>query len=225
MIYFFIILLLFKTYRSFQHAEKIICRPPNKFVHVFAPPGGGKTTYAAKVVRDNVIKRLNEENRPVYSNVPILGAIQLKNTKDLGKYLYQNCVIIFDEAGTQLSNRTWHVNLDMDTIEFIKKHRHYNADIIVFSQSPTDIDNKFRELTTRLLMMKKAKLPFKIEAVSIKKTMDLINGQIVEFYEWDKQDSFKFYNVNLWAYFNSYDIDKTKKEDPEKRYYTKKNLS
>lgn len=218
------IIILVKFYRSFIHAEKIICRPPNKFVHIFAPPGTGKTTYAAKIVRDNIIEQINEENKPVYSNVPIVGAIQLKSTKDLGKYLFKDCIIIFDEAGTQLSNRTWHVNLDIETIEFIKKHRHYNADIYVFSQSHGDIDNKFRELTTRMLMIKKSKVPFKLNAISIKKTMDLINGQIVEFYEWDKSDSFNFYNPMLWAYFNSYDIDKTKKEYAEKTYYTRKNL-
>ena len=83
-----------------------------------------------------------------------------------------------------------------------------NVDIYLFSQAYNDVDNKFRELTTQLLMLKKSKLPFYVYAMSIKKTMDLINGQIVEFFEWDKADSFRYFTPNAWAYFNSYEIDK-----------------
>lgn len=223
-ILFLLILLTIRMFRAYQDAESVICKPPNKFVHIFAPPGMGKTTYAAKIVRDNVITKLNEENKPVYSNVPILGAIQIKSVKDLGKYLYKDCVIIFDEAGTQLSNRSWQVNLDMDTIEFIKKHRHYNADIYVFSQSHGDVDNKFRELTTKILMLQKTRFPFQVHAHAIRKKMDLVGGAIVEYFEWWEEESFKFFTPMLWAYFNSYDIDKNKKAQQEIKYYTKLDL-
>lgn len=219
-----IILGLVRFYRSFEDAEKIICKPPNEFVHIFAPPGTGKTTLAAKIVRDNVIRKLNYENKPVYSNVPILGSIELKSVKDLGKYLYKDCIIVIDEAGSELSNRNWHTNLDDATIDFIKKHRHYNVDVYVFSQSHADVDNKFRELTTKVLMLKKSLIPFKIRALAIKKTTDLINGQIITFYQWLKDESFSFWAPQHWAYFNSYDIDKTKKPNHFKKYYTKIDL-
>lgn len=215
---------LFLLYRAYQNAESIICKPPNEFVHIFSPPGTGKTTYAAKIVRDNVVMKLNEENKPVYSNVPIIGAIQLTSIKDLGKFLYMDCVIVLDEAGTELSNRNWHNNLDMATIDFIKKHRHYNVDIYVFSQSHGDVDNKFRELTTKILMLQRTWLPFQINAHAIRKRMDLLGGAIVEYYEWWEEQSFKFFNPNLWAYFNSYDIDKNKKENQQIKYYTKLDL-
>lgn len=221
---FFIILFIIRIYRAYQDAERIICKPPNEFVHIFAPPGIGKTTYAAKIVRDNVVRKLNEENKPVYSNVPIIGAIQLENIKDLGKYLYKDCVIVIDEAGSELSNRNWHNNLDLDTIDFIKKHRHYNVDIYLFSQAHADVDNKFRELTTKILMLQRTWIPFQIHARAIRKKMDLVNGAIVEFYEWYEEQSFKFFNPTLWAYFNSYDIDKTKKPNSTKKYYTKLDL-
>ena len=58
-------------------------------------------------------------------------------------------------------------------------------------------------------MLKKSRVPFRIKAMAIQKNMDLINGQIVEFFEWDKENSFNFFNPKLWAYFNSY--DKTEK--------------
>lgn len=217
----FIAFILFVIYRAFSNAEKIICKPPNKFIHIFAPPGTGKTTLAAKIVRDNAF---SEEKKKVYSNVPIIGAIKLESVKDLGKFLYQDCIIILDEAGTELSNRNWTKNLDIKTIEYIKKHRHYNADIYVFSQSNGDVDNKFRELTTVLLMLQRTRIPFQIKAHAIRKKMDLINGQIVEFYEWWEEESFKFWTPPHWAYFNSYDIDKTRKPNPNENYYSKLNL-
>lgn len=187
---------------NLHQAEKIICRPPNKFVQVFAPPGVGKTTLAAKIVRETI-----NEGREVFSNVPIIHAKKL-NLKDLGKYMFKDCVIIIDEAGTEVGNRNWHTNLDKKQIDFLKKHRHYGADIYLFSQAYGDVDNKFRELTTRLIMLKKSKLPFFVYAMAIHKTMDLINGQIVEFFEWEKSESFRFFTPPNWAYFNSYEVDK-----------------
>lgn len=210
----FLGLLALKIYLALKEAEKIICRPPNKFAQVFAPPGTGKTTLAAKIVRDCL-----NSGKDVYSNVPIIGAKKL-DLKDLGKYLLENCVVIIDEAGVELSNRNWMHNLSDEQIKFLKKHRHYGVDIWLFSQAYNDVDNKFRELTTMLFMLKKSRFPFRIKAMAIRKQMDLIGGQIVEFFEWDKESSFSFFTPRLWAYFNSY--DKTEKyEEKEFERYTK----
>lgn len=210
----FIALIGIKIFLAFKEAEKIICRPPNKFTQVFAPPGTGKTTLAAKLVKDSI-----ENNKPIYSNVPIIGADKFE-LKDLGKYLFENCTIIIDEAGSELSNRNWMHNLNDAQIRFLKKHRHYGVDLWLFSQAYDDVDNKFRELTTLIVMLKKAKIPFKINGLAIRKTMDLINGQIVEYFEWDKENSFSFFTPKLWAYFNSY--DKTEKYEVKQfRKWTK----
>ena len=183
---------------NFYVAEKLICKPSNDFVQIFAPPGTGKTTLAAKILRD-----ANMENKKVYSNVPLITATQF-DLKDMGKFDMSNSKIIIDEAGIEMSNRNWHTNLSDYQIKFLKLHRHYGIDIYIFSQAYDDIDKKFRELTTKLLMLSKSKIPFFVKATAIHKTMQLVNGQIVEFFEIDKGSSFKFFIVNLWAYFNSY---------------------
>ena len=207
----FILILIARIIASAYIVEGIICRPPNEFVQIFAPPGTGKTTIAAHItrlfVRNEIIKKAEEENKKVYSNVPIIGALKF-DVKDLGKKEFRNCKLIIDEAGSKVGNRNWHSNLDNDQIEFLKKHRHYNVDIYLFSQAYGDVDNKFRELTTKLYMLKKSRIPFMIYALAIRKKMDLINGQIVEFFEWSKKESFRIFNANLWAYFNSYDEGK-----------------
>lgn len=193
------LVLLILLYRSFSQAQRIICKPPNDFAYIFAPPGTGKTTLAAKIVKDGL-----ENAKKVYSNVPIRGAIMF-TPEDLGKFEFKDCKIIIDEAGSKLSNRNWHKNLNDKQIEFIKKHRHYNVDIYLFSQSYGEVDNKFRELTTKLIMLKKSRIPFFVKACAIRRNMDLVGGQIVEFFEWSPKESFKFFTPNLWAYFNSYD--------------------
>lgn len=203
MIYFvlFIVSVIITLILNFYNAEKVICKPPNEFVQVFAPPGTGKTTLAAKIVREATMS-----GKVVYSNVPIIGARKF-DIKHLGKFKFKDCILIIDEAGSKVGNRDWHNNLNSSQIKFLKEHRHYNVDIYLFSQAYGDVDNKFRELTTKLIMLKKSKIPFCIRACAIKKCMDLIGGQICEYYEWDKNNSFRFFNPKLWAYFNSYQIE------------------
>lgn len=220
MIIIIILAMIAITYFNFRQAESIICKPPNKFVQVFAPPGTGKTTLAAKIVKEAL-----EEDKKVYSNVPLLGAIKIELT-DLGTYKLQHCVVIIDEAGTHLNNRNWQKNLTDAQVQFLNEHRHHDVDIYLFSQAYNNVDNKFRDLTTQLLMLKKSKwISFKIRAISIYKTMDLINGQIVEYFEYDKANSFNFFNPSLWAYFNSYYVDKNLPEMEEFRYIKSEMIS
>lgn len=200
MIWIYLISIPITLYFAFKNAESIICIPPNEFTHIFAPPGTGKTTLAAHILR-NCIK----ENRKVFSNVALRGAYRFDPIKDLGKVDFRHCVLIIDEGGSKLSNRNWHNNLSLEAIEYIKKHRHYDVDIYIISQSYSDVDNKFRELTTKILFLKKSRIPFFINAIAIRKTVDLINGQIVEFFEKSKSECFRFFTANCWAYFDSYD--------------------
>lgn len=207
----FLLILIARITASAYIVESIICKPPNEFVQIFAPPGTGKTTLAASKVREHlraeIFGKANSENKKVYSNVPVIGAYKF-DIKDLGKKDFRDCILIIDEAGSEVSNRNWHSNLDDDQVKFLKKHRHYNVDVYLFSQAYGDVDNKFRELTTKLYMLKKSRIPFMIYATAIRKRMDLINGQIVQFFEWSPKESFRFFNANLWAYFNSYDEGK-----------------
>ena len=215
MIIFLILMILIVQIINFYVVESIICRPPNVFAHVFAPPGTGKTTLVAKIVREAF-----ESGKKVYSNVPIIGAYKF-DIKDLGKKEFRNCVILIDEAGSNLSNRNWQNNLNEDQIRFLKLHRHYNVDIWTFSQAYGEVDVKFRDLTTLLLMLKKSRLPFFVFAMAIKKTMDLINGQIVEFFEYDRSSSFRFFTPRLWAWFNSYQTDMDLEKPLIEMRYTK----
>lgn len=185
----------------FYCTEIILKRKDNVFNQVFCPPGGGKTTMAADIVRKSL-----KENKKVFSNKPIVGAYRFE-IQDLGKYEIKDCVLIIDEAGGDLSNRNWHKNLTLKQIIILKLHRHLNIDIWLFSQAHGDVDNKFRELTTGLYMLKKSIIPFRIVARAIKKEVDLINGQIMEYYKNDSINNIKFWTVPNWAYFNTAQVE------------------
>ena len=193
-------LTIYNTYRAFAIAQKVICKKPNDFWSIIAPPGTGKTTLAASLTRKALA-----EGRKVYSNVPIRGAIRINVKEDLGKYDLHDAVIIIDEAGSDLNNRNWAKNLTDACIEYIKKHRHYNIDIYCFSQAPNDMDNKFRDLVTKIYLLNKSKVPFMVYAQALRKVMKLENGQIVEYLEEERRSSFRFFMPPTWAYFNSYD--------------------
>lgn len=204
--YVFIISLVITLVRNFFVAEKIMSRPNNIFSQVFTPPGGGKTTLASNLVR-TIMHEGEKTGKRIFSNVPIIGAYRF-DIEDLGKYEFKDCILIIDEAGAKLSNRNWQHNLNMEQITTLKLHRHLNIDIWLFSQSYGDVDNKFRELTTGLYMLKKSKfIPFKVNANAIVKQVDLIGGSIVEFYEWDNANSFHFWTIPNWAYFNTEQIE------------------
>lgn len=203
--FLFIASLIATLIANFYIVEKIVKRKDNEFRQVFCPPGGGKTTLASDLVR-KIMHEAVENGKKIYSNVPIVGAYQF-DIDDIGKNELKDCVLIIDEAGSELSNRNWHNNLNMEQIKTLKLHRHLNIDIWLFSQAHGDVDNKFRELTTALYMLKPSILPFRINAKAIRKDVDLINGQIVEFYEWDKPNFFHFYSVPNWAYFNTAQVD------------------
>lgn len=211
-IIFFVALLIFNYFHAKKKIESIICKKENDFWHVIAPPGTGKTTLAAMLV-----DRARKEEKKVYSNVPIRGAIKFE-IKDLGKTLFQDAYLIIDEGGSDLNNRNWQNNLSNNATEYIKKHRHYNVDVYIFSQSPNDIDVKFRDLVTRKYLLEKFK-PFVIKAISLKKVMKLESGQIVEYLTEEPNETFKFFVPPYWAYFNSWDR-KMNLEEKEGSYYT-----
>lgn len=216
MIIIYELIFIFNIYRAFTKSEEIIIQKNNDFWQIVAPPGTGKTTLAARIVRLGL-----KEKRKVYSNVPIRGAIKVDIKKDFGiKYLH-DCKIIIDEAGSDLNNRNWQTNLSSGAIEFIQKHRHYNIDIYCFQQAPNTIDNKFRDLTTKIFLLNKSKLPFMIYAQCIEKVTKLSggdSGDIVTYYEENKQNSFRFTMPPNWAYFNSFDRKMKLKEEKGKRY-------
>lgn len=133
---------------------------------VFGLPGDGKTTTLTYFsIRARQGKPLyvghfsfkhylgdNRTYKRVFSNVPLDGCYKL-DFDYLGKYEFDDSLILIDEAGTLCDSRQWK-NFDDQLRDFLALHRHYHCDIIIFSQS-LDIDKKIRDRTALVLRIQK----------------------------------------------------------------------
>lgn len=220
-----IILIILVTYQAVAKVEAIKCRQPNKFVNIFAPVGSGKTTLAVDIVREQIYQKILEDSkerkRKVYSNVPILGTYKLR-VRDLGKFLISNCTIIIDEAGIEMNNRDYKTNFTKPMLAWFKKHRHYKADIYYFSQAWEDADKKMRDLATELWLLESSIIPFRVKVKIIRKKIEIVEGEIKDWYFHNLFDSFGFWKFKSWAYFNTEEIDDL--EPYENYMYTKNGL-
>lgn len=108
----------------------------------------------------------------------------------LGKYLFENCLILIDEASIYCDNRDWK-NLSKEKIAFAMLHRHYNVDMQFYSQSYNGYDSKLRSITsevyyvTRGLILpvtKAVRIPYGIIIPDRKDNAGNKFGEIVEGY-------------------------------------------
>lgn len=121
----------------------------------FGLPGCGKTTLVTYFAKKGV-KSKRYEN--VYTNVPqtVRGATYIDNNC-IGVYDITNSLILIDEA-TLFADSRDHKNFPRHLIEFFLLHRHYNVDIMLFTQQWDGIDKKIRVITDRVFYVYKGKL-------------------------------------------------------------------
>ena len=118
----------------------------NRLSIVFAPPRSGKTclaTYLALYYAKRGVR--------VYGNIPLnlpdkyAHMYTLIEWSDIGKYDFNHCEILIDEAGIDLNNRNFK-NMKFETIKYLKYHGHFVAGMWYFSQSYDDMDITVRRL-------------------------------------------------------------------------------
>lgn len=113
----------------------------------FGLPGCGKTTLlaakASKAVRSKRYKN-------VYSNVrlAIPGVIYIDNAC-IGNYSIRDALVLIDEATLFADNRS-HKDFPKHLVQFFLLHRHYNVDVILFTQQWNGVDKKIRVITDRV---------------------------------------------------------------------------
>lgn len=113
----------------------------------FGLPGCGKTTLLAHKAYKAV---KSGKYRNVYSNVRLsmFGVTYIDNNC-IGKYDLCDCLLLIDEATLFADNRA-HKEFSRDKIEYFLLHRHYNADVILFTQQWDGVDRKLRVITDRV---------------------------------------------------------------------------
>ena len=121
----------------------------------FGLPGAGKTTIlvyqALKAVKSG-------KYRHVYSNVRVgvFGVTYIDNSC-IGKYNLSDCLILIDEATLFADSRAYK-EFDKGKLTYFLEHRHYNADIMLFTQQWDGVDRKIRVITDRVYYVYKGAL-------------------------------------------------------------------
>jgi len=199
-------------FRTAKMMIKSYGRPQYKLYVYFAPPGAGKTTFAA-----HIAKKLLKNGVKVWSNVPIKGTYKLNTQEDIGKNLIQDGHIIIDEAGVEYNNRDFK-NFSKQSTYFYKHHRHFRTTVHFFSQGFDDMDKKIRTLATSLFVIKKSLIPFLIRRYEISKKVginEMTKDICDEYYKVPFSSKYIFAPV-VWDMFDTYSIE----ELPEKEWTT-----
>lgn len=113
----------------------------------FGLPGAGKTTILSYLAK----KALKKGNyRSIYSNVQLqmFGVTYITNDC-IGRYDLSDCLILIDEATLFADSRDYK-SFGKDKITYFLEHRHFNADIVLFTQQWDGVDRKIRVITDRV---------------------------------------------------------------------------
>ena len=125
-------------------------------VGYFGLPGSGKTTFLTMIAQRE-LKRISKGKSKyeyVLTNFYCMGTYRISYA-DLGNKDIRNCLILLDELTLDADSRAYKFFTDEKKMFFIL-HRHYNCDLIYFTQQWDGIDKKIRDLTSDLFYVKKA---------------------------------------------------------------------
>lgn len=121
----------------------------------FGLPGAGKTTLlVANCIKDVKSKRYKH----VYTNIrnTIPGVTYIDNDC-IGRYDLRDCAIHIDEATLFADSRAYK-EFGKDKMQYFLEHRHYRADISLYTQQWDGVDRKIRVITDRCYYVYKTPL-------------------------------------------------------------------
>lgn len=143
----------------------------------FGLPGSGKTTFLTMLAQKELKKIRKNKSRydKVLTNFYCDGCYKI-DYKDLGHYSIENSLILLDEITLDADSRDFK-QFDKFHKSFFLLHRHYNCDVIYFTQQYDGVDKKIRDITSSLYRVKK--VAFISIATQIYRCLD-INDQTKE---------------------------------------------
>lgn len=119
----------------------------------FGLPGCGKTTLLSSMAYKQ-LKAKRSRYKHIFSNV-YLGVVSpfdrvtYIESDDLGKYDFSDGLILLDEATLAWDSRDFK-KTSKAVIQYFLLHRHYNVDVVLFTQQWDGVDRKIRVITDRV---------------------------------------------------------------------------
>lgn len=146
-----LIYILLGLFFSFALANALLSRKNTEYGITFVAGqiGSGKSTFAAREAL-----RHQKKGWKVYSTDYIKGCYKL-DINDLKEKCAENhSLLIIDEASLKMNSRDF-AKTKLDLIAYFKLSRHWQNKIILISQTFTDTDKQIRDLSTRVLFIRK----------------------------------------------------------------------
>lgn len=132
----------------------------NEVIFVVGQIGSGKSSYSVKLAR-SALRR----GRAVYSTDYISGCNRFDITWLETMKCPENSLLIIDESALKFNSREFK-KVSMMILEYFKKCRHYKNDVVLISQTFGDTDKQIREISTKVLFLRKLgmiTLPVKVK--------------------------------------------------------------
>lgn len=121
----------------------------------FGLPGAGKTTVMTSIAL-KYSKRIGKPYKNIYCNVHLkIPNVTYIDNDCIGKYQLEDCLVLIDEATLFADSRDFK-NFSRERLEYFLEHRHYNADIMLFTQQWDGVDRKIRVITDRVYYIYKS---------------------------------------------------------------------
>lgn len=127
----------------------------------FGLPGAGKTTVLCSIAYKHLTS-LRPKYKKIYSNVyfgvnPPFDKVTYIKGDDLGYYDISDGLVLLDEASLDFDSRDYK-SFTKQKVSYFLLHRHYNVDIILFTQQWDAVDRKIRVITDRVYYVFKSKI-------------------------------------------------------------------
>lgn len=180
--------------------------------YIFGSVGSGKTSYLAKLARKYIKRGID-----VYTNFPLKDCYLIEDDM-IGKYSFENSVILLDECGISYDSRSFSskdsLMKDKSRLQWWKLARHYLQKdckfgcIYVASQGWDDIDKKIKTLATSYIYLRRSIIPWVSIAIPIYKKCDIDKEthQPIDYFEKSLIIDWKFiFRPRYYKYFDSFD--------------------
>lgn len=125
--------------------------------YYFGLCGCGKTTILAKIAltESRLIDKGKSKFKRILSNVPLhINHVYYIPFDSVGVYDFADSLILVDEGSVECDSRDWK-NIRKSLVDWMMLHRHYNCDMVYFSQTYNGVDKKIRMLCEKVYYVQK----------------------------------------------------------------------
>lgn len=128
---------------------RLVRRRDNEVTFLVGQIGAGKSSYSVKMARSAL-----RNGRSVYSTDYIQGCYKFDIEWLASMKCPENSLLIIDESALKFNSREF-AKISKSILEYFKKCRHYRNDVVLISQTFGDTDKQIREISTRVLFLRK----------------------------------------------------------------------